>query len=51
MNKTKTILTWGLITILAFVGFAEPTAELLPYQILAWVILIGLAIRRNNYAN
>jgi hypothetical protein len=50
MAKTKTILMWGIVIIAAFVGFSEPTAEVLPYQLLAWAVLIGLAIRR-KYAD
>jgi hypothetical protein len=49
--KIKTILIWGIVIISAFVGFSEPTAELFPYQILAWAVLIGIAIRRKNYAD
>lgn len=42
MEKIKTILLWGTLTIAAFIGFSEPTAEILPIQIIAWGILIIL---------
>ena len=49
--KTKTIIKVGIFIILIIVGFAEPTAEIFPFQLLAWAGLVGMIAREKNYAN
>lgn len=51
MQKTKTILKWVAIIALVFVGFSEPTAELFPFQIIAWAVLVGIIIKEKSYEN
>lgn len=47
-QKIKTILKWVVIVALILVGFSEPTAELFPFQIIAWAILVGIVIKEKS---
>lgn len=49
--KIKTILIWGIAIIAMLIGFSEPTAELFPFQIIAWVVLVGIVVKEKSNEN
>jgi hypothetical protein len=52
MQTIKNLIIGAILIGALLIGFAEPTAELLPFQILVWAGVVGfIYVKGVRYAN